>query len=259
MRPIKSISIPTPCHEEWQQMTPVDSGRHCQSCCKTVIDFTELSNAEVISYLASHKNTCGRIDNSKLAAINYQLELEGKKQFSWKGVFAAAALSTLFPSMNAGAQIKPATEQAPYNSFSPERTIAAHVPGNITVKGKVTALADDMPIEGASVMVKGTTTGTQTSPDGSFKLKALKAGDTLMVSYIGYKTTEILISQQVDIRLEEATMALNDVCVGGYSSSRRESLLGGAITTLRRVPFYLRWWYWLLHQLKHVAHAITHL
>ena len=47
MTHIKNISIPQPCSQSWQQMTPVEQGRHCESCCKTVVDFTPMSNDEI--------------------------------------------------------------------------------------------------------------------------------------------------------------------------------------------------------------------
>ncbi|TFF33616.1 hypothetical protein [Mucilaginibacter psychrotolerans] len=118
MQPIKSISIPTPCHEDWQQMTPVAQGRHCQSCCKTVIDFTEMTSQEIISYFASQKNVCGKIAKSQLAAVNYQLELQNQGHFSWKRVIAAVWFSTLL-SIGANAQSK-THKPGPLSNTSPK-------------------------------------------------------------------------------------------------------------------------------------------
>jgi len=42
------ISIPKPCHENWDAMHPREQGRHCDACDKTVIDFTEKSEKEIV-------------------------------------------------------------------------------------------------------------------------------------------------------------------------------------------------------------------
>jgi hypothetical protein len=60
------ISIPQPCHENWQAMSPQGKGRHCKSCSKTVIDFTRMQDNEIVSYFNSHKNICGRFTNYQM-------------------------------------------------------------------------------------------------------------------------------------------------------------------------------------------------
>ncbi|WP_183561137.1 hypothetical protein [Mucilaginibacter sp. SP1R1] len=108
MTPIKSISIPTPCHESWQQMTPVEHGRHCRQCCKTVTDFTVMSNQQIISHLSNQKNVCGRFGEQQLHSINHELYIENlSAPNGWKKWVMAIGIlsSTLF--FKAQAQTKP--------------------------------------------------------------------------------------------------------------------------------------------------------
>jgi hypothetical protein len=58
------IIIPTPCHEDWNKMTNQSIGRHCDSCNKVVVDFTQSSQQEVIDYMHAHQNenVCGRVN-----------------------------------------------------------------------------------------------------------------------------------------------------------------------------------------------------
>ena len=62
------LSIPKPCHESWEQMTLGEAGRYCVSCSKHVIDFSEMSNAELADYFLKNqdKRICGRYRNNQL-------------------------------------------------------------------------------------------------------------------------------------------------------------------------------------------------
>ncbi|MCB9256354.1 MAG: carboxypeptidase regulatory-like domain-containing protein [Chitinophagales bacterium] len=65
--PVK-LRIPEPCHEDWNKMTPKDQGSFCSSCAKVVVDFTRMSDRELLSYLEKTKGqkTCGRFSSFQL-------------------------------------------------------------------------------------------------------------------------------------------------------------------------------------------------
>jgi len=69
------ISIPKPCHENWDAMHPREQGRHCDACDKTVIDFTEKSEKEIGEYFAEHSVTriCGHFRKSQLHIVPSRL------------------------------------------------------------------------------------------------------------------------------------------------------------------------------------------
>lgn len=67
------IIIPEPCHEDWNKMTPNDSGRFCGSCSKNVIDFTNMLPDEIQVYFQKHGNVCGRFKNSQLDSLTIQI------------------------------------------------------------------------------------------------------------------------------------------------------------------------------------------
>lgn len=50
------ITIPEPCHESWDKMSPNDNGRFCLSCSKTVVDFTTMLPEEVQHFFNQNKN-----------------------------------------------------------------------------------------------------------------------------------------------------------------------------------------------------------
>lgn len=102
-----------------------------------------------------------------------------------------------------------------------------------SVSGKVSdAKGDGVP--GASITVKGTTTGTISDATGSFKINVPNSGGALVFSSIGYKTQEVKLTGQsvVNITLEDDAAALDEVVVTGYTvDKRREST--GAISTVK--------------------------
>lgn len=94
---------------------------------------------------------------------------------------------------------------------------------------KVTGnISDSMgPLIGATVKVKGTSNGVATDMDGNFTLD-VKPGATLIISYVGYNTQEIVVTKQssLKITMKEDGHALNDVVVIGYGTQRKEAITG---------------------------------
>jgi hypothetical protein len=60
-------AIPEPCHEDWTAMTPSEKGRFCASCQKTVIDFSRMTDTEVVKRLSEVTGSiCGRMSDNQL-------------------------------------------------------------------------------------------------------------------------------------------------------------------------------------------------
>jgi hypothetical protein len=72
------ITIPEPCHEDWDKMTPNENGRFCSSCSKTVIDFSLMLPEEIQRFFVQNQNEkiCGRFKNSQLETIIIQIPSE---------------------------------------------------------------------------------------------------------------------------------------------------------------------------------------
>lgn len=84
------------------------------------------------------------------------------------------------------------------------------------------------PLIGVSVLVKGTTAGAITDFDGKFSIPNVKAGSTLVVSYIGYATQEIKVDDQTtfNITLADDAQLLDEVVVIGYGTMSKRDLTG---------------------------------
>ena len=62
------LSITTPCHADWEKMSPEQNGRFCAECSLTVVDFTKMTDKEVQNYFLANmgKKTCGRLTADQL-------------------------------------------------------------------------------------------------------------------------------------------------------------------------------------------------
>ncbi|MFA5416952.1 MAG: TonB-dependent receptor [Bacteroidales bacterium] len=95
------------------------------------------------------------------------------------------------------------------------------------VSGKVLDASGE-PLIGVNVTIKGTNTGTITDFDGNFMIKGAKAGDVLLVSYIGYTGKDIVVKgkESLNIVLIEDTQNLEEVLVVAYGTQKKATLTG---------------------------------
>lgn len=96
--------------------------------------------------------------------------------------------------------------------------------------GKITGVVVDESgtgVPGATVLVKGTTTGTITDMDGNFALE-VPTNATLVISYVGMKDEEIVVGQQtyISCTLKESNIGLDEVVVVGYGTQKKATLTG---------------------------------
>lgn len=100
---------------------------------------------------------------------------------------------------------------------------------SLTIKGKVTDEAG-APVEGASVMVKGTTVGATTDNTGTFTITASRNA-TLVISAINFAEKEVQVTgDELTIKLESLEKSLGEVVVIGYGTQRKKDVTGSTVT-----------------------------
>lgn len=210
-----TLHIPKPCAESWDQMTPTAAGRHCTACQKPVVDFTLMTDAEILALLmqAAGKSTCGRFRAGQLDRPLLSPEPASHWR-RWLGaVLTAGSLSSLSlhkaaaqttsASYSGGGpepSIKPVTTVAPVPTakaqplqnqpaLAPQPQLFAQV---LLVRGVVLDASSHEPIPGATVLIKNTALGTSTNAAGEFELAIATAsqGGRLQVSSVGYNRVE---------------------------------------------------------------------
>lgn len=107
--------------------------------------------------------------------------------------------------------------------------IANLIAQNRTISGKITDEKSGNPLAGVSVTVKGTSIGTQTSPDGSFSLSAPSASRILTISNIGFATKEVTVGDDgivsVSLSVDDGK-SLDEVVVVAYGEQQRKKVTG---------------------------------
>ena len=205
------ISIPQPCHEDWQAMTPADKGRFCDKCMKNVMDFTAKTDREILDAYAKDSKLCGRFRNDQLEREIAVLE---KKSTVWLATTSAIMTLVGVESSEVLAQEKQNTEQ--HENFMLGKMIAPVKPQTKVIKGVVSD--DDGPLPGANVVIKGTDISTQTDIDGNFSMEA-KENDVIVVSAIDINEQFVIDSKTFyNIKINEFTkISTKETYLGGIS------------------------------------------
>ena len=104
-----------------------------------------------------------------------------------------------------------------------------------TVRGKVTD-SNSEPIPGATVILKGTTTGTVTDVDGNFSIAVSGDNPVLVISSTGYEKQEITVGSQTNIavQLNDSDALLSELVVTGYTVDTRKQTTSAVSTVKTR-------------------------
>jgi hypothetical protein len=210
-----NITVPKPCHENWEVMTVVDKGRICASCQKKVIDFTNDSDRSIVNAFIENQKLCGRFLQTQ---VNRDLILTKEKSSLWL-VTTSAIISLIgLGDFEAKAQDTIKTEQT--DKKLPNISETSVEKDEIIVSGIVT---DNIgPLPGATITIKGTKVSTQTDFDGKFRL-IVKGKAILVFSFVGMETKELFVNKSITVNLE---MKTNTVLMGEIIIHKKRTFLG---------------------------------
>jgi hypothetical protein len=196
------LQVADPCHENWNAMTAVEQGRYCQSCQKTVTDFSMMTDKEILHHLSKREaDVCGRFTPDQL---DRTLIGEHKKKFSWAYMWNFV-IATFLTVNYASAQ---QTTKRPTKTPTTNKSVASSrgaaegeftfvVPNGIKkVEGVILDSITNLPVPFAYVAVKGTTNGVSADENGKFNLSVFFASRelTLEVSSINYTSGFFTVS-----------------------------------------------------------------
>ena len=244
MRKQIRLNIPIPCHESWDKMVTAENGKFCNSCQKQVIDFTNMSDSQLVAFFRKPAtgSVCGRFMQDQL---DRSMEIP-KKRIPWVKYFFQFALPAFLASSKAASQgqVRLLTgDTVVVTSFGAKDTrdvLARRMDKRI--KGKIVDESGNG-IPYASVFIKDTILGTATDSTGRFSLefRSLEDSIVLMCSSVGFQPAEIVLilnkyEEDLTIRLKKMD-ALKEVVVSS-SIETRDRVVVGAMGVVTRVKIF---------------------
>lgn len=200
------LKIDNPCGQDWNSMTQNDIGKFCSNCSKTVVDFTNLTDAEIIQLIEqSSGKLCGRLTKQQL---NRSIETGQPKNNSrfyklLAGLMLVGTTESAFAIEKQASQIEIVSPtQSAELSKETVNAEANLLPDSLknVVQGIIYDAETKDPLPFANVWLKNTRIGAVTDFDGKFKFvipdSLVQINMALIISYVGYESLEILIDKE---------------------------------------------------------------
>jgi hypothetical protein len=197
------LSIPEPCHQNWDKMNPTEQGRFCNACAKQVVDFSNMSDTQVLNYFAALKDekVCGRAYPDQLERAITMPAVPKKKLF-WYWNYITMLFLFFSKSNNAKAQggIKIVMQSQLKSKTSPDITNALQgrlggvvISNSNIINGKITDDKGEL-IAGVTVKIKDSQVATATDANGLYTIKVNSKFDKLQISAVGFQPKEIVLT-----------------------------------------------------------------
>lgn len=202
------LSVPKPCHENWDSMNPVEKGRFCSSCNKEVMDFTGMTDSQLGAFFRKKPtgSVCGRFMNDQL---NHDIPIPTKR-IPWAKYFFQITLPLFIASFKSGAQqgkpVKPKQETTE-TSFVTVGMILPSKKAAPALSKEITGMITDKennPVSFARLRIAGSSLGAEADRNGQFiiEVPARKKTVEIEISAPGYETSKVVWSKE-DIQANE--------------------------------------------------------
>ena len=213
------IRIAEPCHENWNNMLPTEQGRFCMSCQKQVVDFSAMTDKEILEHIAAaSKSVCGRADNDQL---NRLLVAPPEPRKIWWRYWMGLAASLVLISSRASAQAKPPSpliiQQDPGRMVGKIAVLPGPEKANKYMVNGIVKDEFNQPVVAASILVKDTKKGVVSDSKGMFAIQVDYPGDiVLRISSVGYETQDVKVTHpassqimiNINMVLKQAVMGM---------------------------------------------------
>ena len=216
------IQVTTPCHEKWEDMQATADGSFCSSCQKTVIDFSMMSDEQLIRFFKKPiKNVCGKFYTDQLDQ-EYELPV---KRIPWLKYFFQISIPALLLNYKVTAQHLLKKNRAIIEIVE-TKNLQHELIDPVTVNGCISNF-EGMPVPYATIAVPGKNITTTADSNGLYTLHIERLEQFLEISAIGYEKKLLKVNGvRNDVKLAIATLE-NVVLVSEASRSIRCVTVGG--------------------------------
>jgi hypothetical protein len=228
-----NLSVPEPCSEKWQNFIPVEDGGFCAKCSKVVIDFTKMSDDEIISYFRrKSQNSCGRFYPEQLKTYTFKDGAGVTPGFALMGAAFISFIILFFGNEGKAQGKKEKVKIENTNPFILLGLQSSTISESVKARGIVLSSEDNAVMPGINVSLKGTSIKTFTDAQGQFIFpQPLEAGQTLIFEFIGYYSTEYTITsdsstEEISVQMKPDMTMLGEIVVGGARTTRAISFRG---------------------------------
>lgn len=221
------LDVSSPCHEDWNQMTDAEKGKFCNSCQKHVVDFTGMSDEQLIAFFRkpTSGSVCGRFMSDQLRR---DIALP-KKRIPWFKYFFQFALPAFVLSLKAKGQMSSTKvigdTVITYVSLIPSvhKELPELLIKSRTINGRVIDI-NDHPVPFASIIVGDRGIGFAADSNGYFQLDRswLTGSSSIMISSVGFESktiavNTILFNKELIVRMNVQN-ELDEVVVKSFGS-----------------------------------------
>ena len=225
------LHIPEPCHENWDAMTNANKGRHCQSCNKIVVDFSVMSDRQVLEYFKTTTGkTCGRFHDDQLQRPLIEPQ---QKSIKWN-YFIASILGFIMSAKTFSQQKvgkvkfagKPSVERVTLKGDTIE--IKKDTINPKKIQGKVVD-EKGKGISNAIVKFTATINAVVTDSFGNFSIVNEREKKAIQVSANGYVTQAVYIKDGMIIKLLANNNLTDEVFINvPYGTVKMTTFTGSA-------------------------------
>jgi hypothetical protein len=187
------LTLKNPCNKKWSTIHRTDNERFCSSCSKTVLDFTKLTDYQIVDILkGSEEKICARLSEQQLER---ELRISSLRKYNFLIPKFLSGLILFSSVENVNANIKKEKIEINctknYQEFKLEAHELSHKDSlNKIIKGKVLEFETNLNMASVSVAIKGSNIRTETDENGNFRLNVpdvfISKNIVLIITYLGY-------------------------------------------------------------------------